>query len=291
MKINICTLCDYSYLPKALSLYMCLSELNNDFTLHWLLIDEKSFSIINNLKLQNVKTYLLDDLENKDIELRKAKNNPEALYGTKYSQYCWTLTPYFVNYILKSAITYNDYLVYIDSDIMIYKPLDLILKEVKGKSLGIHTHRFEGNYHDGLDTGWFNVGIVIVKNDNKGIEISTNWKNWLLSQDHKYYQKYGKCGDQKYLDLIYDTYKENISVFDKNIIHAAPWCPFGIGNKHLYWYHFSHFNIDKNGNWHDSYKGEWNPSSEDGIKKYYEHYAFYNRKAIILINYENDNSF
>ncbi len=285
--LNICTLCDYSYLPKGLSLYMSLTELNEPFILHWLCINQQAYDTLKLLNLEYVKLYNLVDLEASDKELMKCKSNPASKYGNQYSQYCWSLAPYFTDYLLNKVISDNQYLIYIDADIFIYKSLNTILSIVGGLSLGIHTHRFEGEYVDRPE-GWFNIGIVIVKKDTVGCEIASLWKSLLMTQTHDYFEKYGTCGDQKYMDLIYELYIKDICIFDRNdrVLHAAPWCCTGIGAKEIHFYHFSHFNINKDMVWSDSYNGEWRPASEDGLKKYYESYFKSNKKAMLLIDFK-----
>ena len=247
-------------------------------------------SITNTLR-NCVELYLLDDLEAADPLLEKAKGNPPSLYGTQYENYCWCLTPYFTNFILK-IIPQDEYLTYVDSDIFFYHSPKTILDVIGSKSVGIHTHRFSGLYDDKLTTGWFNVGVVVFKNNSIGVGVSNFWKDAMLNTGNIYYKDYGTCGDQKYLNLFIPLWgKDNVCVFDEDSTtircgHLAPWncshlkhpARHIIINKHghheqVIFFHFSHFTLDETGNqWSDSINGEWKPADDPNIRKYYEDY-------------------
>lgn len=269
--MNFCTTADINYLTKALALYQSLCDNVEDFTLYFLCIDFETWQKIGELNLKNVSRFKLERLEEIDIELQQAKNNPPSKYGTQYSQYCWTLTPYFTNYILNNFIKKNEYLMYVDADIYFYGNPQRILDEMNGASVGIHTHRFTEPFRE-TDSGWYNCGIVVFKNDISGNGISEAWKKWLLNPKNKHYETHGKCGDQKYLELFL-YYSSFVSVFDKNILHGAPWCCNDLKDKEILWYHFSHFTV-KDGKWSDHINliPEWNPTAHSFIKPYYENY-------------------
>ncbi len=265
-----CTVSDRKYLSKGLALYESLNIMNSDFKLFYLCIDEFCANYIAALNIDNLIPIPLSMLEDADPELRQAKLNPRSKYGDEYSQYCWSLTPYFTNFCLHNYVRNNEQIIYVDSDLYFYKPFKDILTAIGNKSIGIHTHRFTPPFKD-FDNGWYNVGIVVFRKDIVGLSASNEWKDWLLHPNNKYYQQYGTCGDQKYLELFPINYPENVSIFDVDILHAAPWCSDDINGREIYWYHFSHFWIDEQGNWHDSIKGEWNPSKH--MHSYYENYA------------------
>jgi hypothetical protein len=272
-----CTLSDQKYLSKGLALYESLSKMNSDFKLFYLCIDEFCANYIASLNIDNLIPIPLGMLEDADPELRQAKFNPKSNYGDEYSQYCWALTPYFTNFCLINFVKDDDQIIYVDSDLYFYKSFKDILTAIGNKSIGIHTHRYTPPFRE-QDNGWYNCAVVVFRRDHIGMEASGNWKHWLLHIDNQYYEKYGTCGDQKYLELFPKLYPDNVSVFDVDvkinndyILHSAPWCCDDIKGREIYWYHFSHFWIDEQGNWHDSLKGEWKPSAY--MHSYYENYA------------------
>ena len=268
--MNICTIADKNYLTKALAMYHSLCENLDVFTLYFLAIDTETYNKLNQLSLPNIQIYYLEDLENNDSVLLDAKSNPPSKYGNQYSQYCWTLTPYFTNYILKNFIKEDEYLMYVDADIYFYGSPKIILETIGIRPIGIHTHRFSLPFKETL-SGWFNCGIVVFKNDEYGCYASDLWKLWLLNPENKHYEKYGTCGDQKYLELINREFYT--CVFDENILHGAPWCCNDLNGKEILWYHFSHFTVNGD-TWCDHINNppEWRPSGYTFIKPYYENY-------------------
>jgi hypothetical protein len=278
--MNFCTLSDKNYLLKGLALYESLKTTTKDFTLHWLCMDEETFNKLIAIKKKNqyfanIKPYSLSGLEYHYAELRRAKQNPPSKYGTQYSQYCWCMTPWFMNYLLQFQVTSGEYLMYIDSDIYFYGSPLHIISAMHGKPIGIHTHRF--STMEERETGNYNVGVVVFKSgDEAAMKWSKMWKGWLLDPKNEYYEKYGTCGDQKYMDLCAVMMgTQNVSVFDVegDILHYAPWCTHNPKHQKPLFFHFSHFNHNlEAGTWTDSNNGEWKPASEPDMKPYYENY-------------------
>lgn len=282
--MNFCTIADKNYLTKALAMYQSLCENVQEFTLYFLAIDYKIYETLIRLSLPNIEIYYLGDLEDRDTELKKSKFNPASKYGTQYSQYCWTLTPYFTNYILKNHIPVFECLMYVDADIYFYGSPQKILDAVGNYTpVGIHTHRFTPPYNGNLDTGWFNCGIVVFRASPRGIMASNLWKDCLLNPQNDYYEKYGTCGDQKYLELINEQF--DTCIFDEYILHGAPWCCNDLNGKDILWYHFSHFTLNSD-TWQDHTNNppEWRPSGYTFIKPYYENYFNVIKEKEKLIN-------
>lgn len=281
--IHFCTVCDSKYLHKGLALYQSLKNTlgAGNFRLHWLCIDLDLYgTIIQELNLPEIIPCHLEDLERENPILLQARNNPPSNYGDQYSQYCWTLTPFFIDYLLRNEV--SDKLMYVDSDIFFYRSPQLILDLVGEKAVGIHTHRFTPPYKDDVDTGWYNVGVMVFNNTYAGKNIAHTWAGWLLDPTNPYYKTHGSCGDQKYLELYVPLFGiGNVSIFDEDsinngnpIFHKAPWCP--TGPDPIIFYHFSHFNFDlATDQWWDHNnreKPEWRPSTTLGLLPLYQDY-------------------
>lgn len=285
--MNFCTLSDKKYLLHGLALYHSLIEnYAGDFKLYWLCLDKETFDELQRLELKNIIPVSLPVLEAIDFNLMRAKQNPASKYGNQHSQYCWALTPYFIDFLLQNFIETDQHLMYIDSDIVFYHSPALIIRTMQNKSIGIHSHRFESRY-DVIDNpvGEFNVGVVVFKNNSIGKEAAAWWKDCMINVPNRYYSIYGTCGDQKYLDLFQPLFND-VCVFDRlDCGYLAPWCYDNVQFLHdgniaykgmaqpVVFYHFSHFvyDIAKN-HWSDSYKGEWNPCRMPQVKRYYENY-------------------
>lgn len=291
--IKFCTLGDSSYTTKGLALYESLcNTVKCDFTLYWLCIDEVVYNELLFIKehkdgssFNKIRPILLQHIEDYDIELSNARNNPASLWGTQYSQFCWCLTPYFMRYLLTNGYVEDDeVLIYLDNDLYFYHSLELLVELMDGKSVAIHRHRFTAPYKIDNPVGEFNVGVVAIRNNHIGNNISNLWAQWLLNPNNEHYELYGTCGDQKYLDLFIPICGEqNVLIFDQHLSYLAPWCYTVVDylpqrfyviykeeKQPVLFYHFSHFNYNIDADtWSDSYKGEWEPAKNGYVLPYY----------------------
>lgn len=309
---HFCTLSDKNWLHKGLAMYLSLQARVSDFTLHYLCIDDETYNTLSRLVQQHkykINPIKLDDLLRCDVELQKAKTNPPGKYGDVYSQFCWTLTPYFTWWLLTYKVPLNDWLYYADSDLLFYgNPLSLGEKAGQTDySVAIHSHRqnhANGYKSENSDVGYYNVGLIMFKNNSTGKAVAEWWKKVLLSTTHQYYELYGTCGDQKYLDLFIPLFgRENTLVWDEALFcsfaHGAPW------NFDIYEYgekptdvkykgreetillnHFSHFTPDlAKDTWSSSYRGEWKPEEvHRAVRWFYQDYFEKIKEADELIN-------
>lgn len=274
--ITFCTLSDKNYLHKGLALYLSIKNtLLEDFTLHWLCMDFETYDALATMNKPGIVLHYLPDMETSwkyQDELKKMKNNPAGKYGTQYSNYCWSLTPWFIYKVLTEMT--GKYLIYADSDIMFLHSPRLIADTVKHHQAGIHTHRFTGKFHE-TESGWYNVGVLYFKNSDIAKEMVAVWKTLVSNTANPHYLTHGTCGDQKYLEILVKNYTGDIKIFDQetNITHLAPWCTDIEPGKQCCFFHFSHFrhNLETN-EWFDSLHGEWKPALQPGMQQYYQQY-------------------
>ena len=240
---QICTVSDINYLTKGLTLYESLLKNTNDFVLHYLCIDDKTYNKIVRFESSTLKIYNLKDLLLNDESLNKLKTS-------QYNYFCWSLSSYFSNFLLHKL---NKDITYIDSDIYFHQSLDIILDEIGDRDVGIFRHRqfpMESYRPEGL----FNVGVVHFKCSDLGIKTSDWWKDSVL---HKKHPEYATCGDQKYLDYFPILCPKESIYIDVNIGHGAPWMwqlynfidkdtiMWGDLKQKLIFTHFSQFEYDK----------------------------------------------
>lgn len=286
----ITTIFDSLYLDKGLVMIESLLKYNADIEIHALALDFKSFDVIK--KLNFLKAYFVEDLEKNDEALLKAKNrNVKSELGEWYNlgeraYYCYTLTTYFTNYILEANS--HKSVLYCDADLLFYESLESIKKEIGEKSCGLVSHRNTSAYFKyPAETGNYNVGIVFFKNNEIGINISRFWKELMLNCKNQFSQTYGKCGDQKYLELFEIIFgKENVHEIEGEVAHGAPWnfeyytfisdreiiYNLSKQKQRIIFNHFSHFNI-KQDKWLSAYKNEWNPETLNNyVFNFYENY-------------------
>lgn len=283
--MQYCTHSDKNYLAKGLALYRSLYTYNQNLKLWYLCTDAYTFEKLIELSLPGIIPISLEQLEEFDSELSNSRNNPPSQFGDAYSQFCWTLTPYFTWWLLENKIEKDQELLYCDADLFFYNDPSVIANICSNYSIGIHQHRFTSYDIETNPVGEFNVGSVYFKSNLIGLSAAKKWKEWLLNPNNEYYGKYGTCGDQKYLDLFIPLWGRNVCVFDKSAIaHGAPWnfdrykyingnnVVFEGNNQTILFNHFSHFTI-RDGSWSSSDHGEWKPESgRDWVKDYYEKY-------------------
>jgi len=283
MTYSFCTVTDSKYLHFGISLYKSIQKYSNNFTLYYLCTDQECYDKLCELNFKNIIPISLEDLENGDPELLRAKNqqpSDEAKTQERYwqstdnkknaqwMQYFWALSSYFSWHVLKTYQT--DHILYVDSDIYFFNDWKAVFTETDNRSIGLVSHRlsewsetriwgedWESTTEKGTipHSGFFNVGIVYFKNNDVGLKCVETWKNWLLNPSNKYHKDYGNIGDQRYLMLFIPLFgRENVAVLE-NLGHLAPWNVqnHGYGNDKITWqgeeqtltyYHFSNFAAD-----------------------------------------------
>ena len=301
---HLVVLSDHKYLTYGLSLYDSIDEHTDDYILHYLCTSQEAYDKLNKLDLANVAIYNISSLEEDEdfIRLRNNHNSNNTVYSTN-DEFHWALASFFSYYLIDK---YNlPHVLYVDADILFYQSVDTIFEAMDNKSIGLITHKHNKK---GADTGYFNVGIVFFNNDTVGKDCLKFWRDCCIDPNNKYAEKYGTCGDQKYLELFEELFgQENIEVLCPKIGNLAPWnlhmCKL-LGNNEFMWYdnngfvlepetsivqsivfmHFSHFTPDfDNQTFKLDRNGEWGPiASYDNVidlyKEYYITCAYTRRK-------------
>lgn len=243
-----CTIADNKFSSRVLALNESLSRHNSDYTLYLLNIDNKKISApnIENISFQN---FLSDHDElrlNQNITpskeaLRLSKSEKEA----KDLQLTWCMSPCFTNYCFKNFC--KEDILYIDADIYFYNDWSVIYNDMPEKlEIGLVEHRMPWTG----DSGKYNVGILYFKKTQEAEKCLDFWQHCVL-HDTEYRDVYGTCGDQKYLELFPEKFK-NVYSMDSYIGHLAPWnlvyhqytsnqIVWKNKPQNLLYYHFSNF--------------------------------------------------
>ena len=205
--INLCCLSDAGFLARGLTLYDSLNSFGDDFTMHYLCIDDESYSKLKEVGGKFIP-YKLSDLLSKDEALAKLKDED-------YRYFCWSLASYFTNYLVNEL---NVDVTYIDADIYFHHSVTEVLNQIGTRDIGIFRHRqYALDVPNG--NGWFNVGVTHFKNTDISKEYLSWWADAVL---HKKYPDLATCGDQKYLD-VFKVLPEDKLFIDGDIGHGAPW--------------------------------------------------------------------
>jgi hypothetical protein len=238
---HVCTVSDINYLIKGLTLYESLKKNTEDFMLHYLCIDEKSYNKVKHYESNSLKAYNVENFLEVDTKLKALKTN-------EYRYFCWSLASYFTNKLLQSDL---EAITYIDADIYFHKSFDIILDEIGDREIGMFRHR-QFPLTTPRPEGHYNVGVIHFKKANSGIGkgLCAWWSDSVLNKKHP---EYATCGDQKYLEYFVVGCPPELLYIDENIGHGAPWhwqtfeflgdgkIKFGGQEQELVFTHFSQF--------------------------------------------------
>ena len=237
-KYNYCTLFDSNYLTRGLAMYESLKKYSNEFHLFIFSFDNKSYELLEKLKLEYVTLISLQEFENK--ELLKVKKDRSV------GEYCWTCTPSTIKYCIK---TYNlDSCTYLDADLYFFSNPSVLIKEMGNKSVLITEHRYSYGYEQSATSGIYCVQFMTFKKDADGLTALNWWVDACLQWCYARYED-GKFGDQKYLD-DWTTRFDSIHVLQNLGGGVAPWnvqqYDLTDDSFKLIFYHFHNFKILQN---------------------------------------------
>jgi hypothetical protein len=188
---NFITLFDKNYLSRGLALYDSLVNHCNNFILYVLAMDDETEIFLNKENLDNRVIIPLSRIEFSYPELIGLKKIRSRV------EYCWTLTPYSIQYAIKK---YNlDSCTYLDSDIYFFNNPKILLDEAEKNSIIITEHRYTPICDQTKTNGKYCVQFMFFRNDKDGMEALEWWRQrceeWCYAKCED-----GKFGDQKYLD-------------------------------------------------------------------------------------------
>jgi hypothetical protein len=210
---NFITLFDKNYLSKGLALYDSLLKHCNNFMLYILAMDNETEEFLIKENLKKIFIIPLSQIESFYLELNELKKIRSR------AEYCWTLTPYSIQYAIKK---YNlDSCTYLDADIYFFNDPAILFNEAGNSSIIITEHRYTPICDQTETSGKYCVQFMFFKNDKDGMEALEWWrqrcKEWCYSKCEN-----GKFGDQKYLD-DWTTRFKNVYVPTHIGCGLAPW--------------------------------------------------------------------
>lgn len=239
--LHFCTLFDSNYLDRGLVMHASLQEYARDFHLYIVPFDEQALEVLTELELPNVTLIPLKDFENSDLLRVKP--------GRTRGEYCWTSTPYLIDYVLNRFRVPQ--CTYLDADLCFYGDPGVLLDEMQEKSILITEHRYTPEYDQSATSGIYCVQFLSIKDTADGRAALTWWRDrcleWCFAR-----MEDGKFGDQKYLD-DWTTRFPGVHVLQHLGGGVAPWNvqqypvrrdqsgTWHIGNNQpLIFYHFHH---------------------------------------------------
>lgn len=234
------------YVYKFLAMQESLNQHCKNYQLFALCIDKQAYSILKRFNLKNVMLLKLSVLENDMLLAAKNSRN--------YHEYCWTLKPFILNYVMK---VYKDtqYFAHLDSDLFFFSSPVQIINEAPMSSIFLTDHNNSDNFlHTYETSGIYNTGFVCCKNDSTS-NLAVEW--WLTKCLEKCCivadVQEGLYGDQRYVELWPKLFPD-VHVVNSKGANVAQWNIEGfkineisgkvyVDNDNLIFYHFSGLSI------------------------------------------------
>lgn len=204
---HFCTYFDSAYIWKGLALYESMKQIANDFCIHVMALDDKSYKFLKEYECESLTIDNLRDIETEELLHLKAERTR--------AEYCWTCGPVIILHLIDKYQLYD--ITYLDSDLMFFSSYDPIYHEIGNGSIAI-TPQYSN--HDN-QVGKFCVQFMYFKNDTDGRACLIWWrdrcKEWCFAR----YED-GKFGDQKYLDS-FPTLFNNVVIISHRGAGIANW--------------------------------------------------------------------
>lgn len=240
------TVVSTSYIYKFLAMQDSLSQHCKNYHLFTLCVDTTVYHILKKLPLKNITLIAANDLEKNELLEAKCNRN--------YHEYCWTLKPFILNYVMKK---YKDtsYFAHLDADLFFYSELEPIIHEAPSASLFLSDHNNSEKFMDSYETsGRFNTGFVCCKNDSTANAAVEWWLAKCLERCSLIANaKEEIYGDQRYVEK-WPILFPNVHTINTKGANVAQWNIEGfavtgkddkvhINNDRLIFYHFSGLSI------------------------------------------------
>lgn len=210
-----CTYFDSNYLLRGLTLYRSLAATGCEFTLYVLALDEAAQSVIDRLKLTNLRSISLTDIEQWEPRLREAKKNRSLV------EYYFTLSPLLPLYLFATQKNLES-IVYLDADLYFYSSPQPIFDEFSDYSILITEHRYPPYLENKTIYGRFNVQCQAFRRDATAMTCLDRWRDQCIEWCHDRFEN-GRYADQKYLDEWPELYGDALVVLQHKGGGVAPW--------------------------------------------------------------------
>lgn len=189
-----CTLFDSNYLDKGLTLWQSLENVTKDYRLYIFCFDDKSFEVLEDMKLDNVVPIHHSRIETEELlKLKKERSKAE---------YCWTCTPVIVEYVLEEYNESN--CTYIDADMFFFSNPQVLYDEITEAKANvvITEHRFKNDFSGRRwlrKSGKYCVEFNYFDKSENATKALKWWKDKCFEWCFALYEP-ERMGDQKYLE-------------------------------------------------------------------------------------------
>ncbi len=215
MALELCTLFDANYLPRALVCFRSLAAVCDDFRLHVLCMDDEAKHVLDRLGLPGVDAFTIAELEAHDPELAAVRSDRQPV------EYFWTATPALCLYCLERSPDAAS-ITYLDADLQFFADPGPVLARVAHASVVLTPHQYAPGYrHLEAESGTYNVQFLTFRRDDRGLAALRWWRERCIEWCYARVED-GKMGDQKYLDDWPERF-EGVHVLGGVEAGLAPW--------------------------------------------------------------------
>ncbi len=197
-----------------MALYCSLKKHCPCFKLWILCLSHKCYEILSQINLDSVYLIRLEEIEEGDNELLRAKENRSLV------EYYFTLTPSLPLYIL-NHFSEVGLITYLDSDLYFFSDPKPIFDEIGTNSIAIIAHRFSPRLRHLEKVGVYNLGWVSFRRDKNGL----GCLQWYRERCNEWcYDRVegDRYADQKYLDRFEELF-DKVYVIQHKGANLAPW--------------------------------------------------------------------
>lgn len=210
-----CTLFDSNYLDKGIVLINSLNAVCENVRMYVLALDDICYEILNKLNLKNV--VVIKRTQFVEIEdLVSIQNDRSA------AEFCWTCTSHLIDYVIRYCNEKS--CTYVDADCYFYKDPQILLLEMKDKSVQIVEHRFTNSIEDKIskkESGTYCVEFNTFTDAADSLELLDWWKSRCKESCSNSSEDSNVFGDQMYLENWGS--KHFVSVLKNLGGGVAPW--------------------------------------------------------------------
>ncbi len=214
-KYHFTTVVSQDHFFKLLAMISSLQRHARDFKLFVACAHDVIWNILNSISFPDVVPVRLGEIEDQRLLAAKSRRS--------FHEYCWTLKPVFLHYIM-TKYPEAQYYAHLDADLFFFDSPENIFNERPDATLFLTHHR---NSRDFLEyygkTGVFNTGFVGCKNEMTALTAVTQWKERCIAYCSVQEDHIRKLfGDQRYVETWPDEF-QGVYVVQSPGVNTALW--------------------------------------------------------------------
>ena len=208
-----CTVLSKRMLYQGLALYHSICRFQENFIFYVLCMDDEVWELMQVLQYENIRATPVCILEDSRLlEIKKSR---------KENEYCWTLKPVFIEYLLNNC---NDIsrITYLDGDLFFFSEPGLLFQNLRKWSVLLSKHDYSPDFkYLECMCGIYNSGLISFKKNLHAQKCISWWKEQCLQQCSCSFEN-SQYGDQKYLEEMPALF-DQVEIFKTRGVNVGPW--------------------------------------------------------------------